>query len=962
MSSGKQTSFSYGEVAPIQKYKANEIYYANALEKLRNAFVRRTGGITNRQGTVFAKDMEEIIPADILSEWDESLFAEGEAPPIRTFQIESESAGLVEVTLVLDVDPLPIVPPAGYFTYRVYISNKPSQSAGVIYLKDKRQILEVELLYFKGWFIFTPSYGGRYDGPGSEIFAVGLRDSLISEWATSTVNVLTSIDYLSIFNAPFNNFPLVAVDGMSRATASPTLFTSVTYIVTAESTEGVEYQMDTLSTQNVDANGAPILPAAVNDLYYPSSEFTNYFRIDFGVGGPEPQLKRVNFYRAVGAGPDVSGHSFSLVGRVIPRRSQQYGYFSDNGISDPAISLPSDLSLMVNAALVTGQFALGSIKCAANYQERFFAGYLNTGNIPELKTGDIIATKIGSLQLARPPIVRPTDAFSFSVPALEASDVVALLSDKRLIAFTKQATYLIAGGGEQGIITAQEINPLRIAQEGCSETVRPRMLGSIGVFLNHAHNKLMAVIFNGEKGVQVAEISEFSSHLIDQSIIQMETLSSPLGDDYIFLLRSDGSVVAITLTSDGKTGFSVLSFRGGRVLSMYKARANRAVGRTVQDTDQVFETIAFYVVRNNFITLEYFDEKRDGADSPTMYADHALQFGGFLTRNGVRGYSHVYPDGGAWWNTGPLWDGKIVNTPYLNIELITDWLAGSKVLLRFNRPLAGRVNDQIVVEYFYEEGGNLKAFYLYPDWNTEVDNTGSGGVYTVEATASHDIPEQLRDVQSQANLTIGEKAALGSRWLIATDNWTDHINRLSYLYLSYKSDTIYDYNIQSYVDQDGSVELSVSAENVVMSSPLNPEGINIKLTKVAGIYLLDSFPQPVSGGYIGIPYISSLETLPIEPPDNRTLTDDQIIINKVGLALHETGRPYIGMAGRKVEDMVALVTRSNTDISVKDKLFSGHLAPIISSEWTFEGRIGIINVDPAPMNVMAIYPKGLSAD
>ena len=53
MSSGKQLAFSYGEVSKLLQYKVSATFYAQALAQAVNGIVRKTGGFSNRSGTVY---------------------------------------------------------------------------------------------------------------------------------------------------------------------------------------------------------------------------------------------------------------------------------------------------------------------------------------------------------------------------------------------------------------------------------------------------------------------------------------------------------------------------------------------------------------------------------------------------------------------------------------------------------------------------------------------------------------------------------------------------------------------------------------------------------------------------------------------------------------------------------------------------------------------------------------------
>ena len=50
MASGKQLSFAFGEVSPSLRFRVDASFYSQALSKLSNAYVRKSGGVSNRSG------------------------------------------------------------------------------------------------------------------------------------------------------------------------------------------------------------------------------------------------------------------------------------------------------------------------------------------------------------------------------------------------------------------------------------------------------------------------------------------------------------------------------------------------------------------------------------------------------------------------------------------------------------------------------------------------------------------------------------------------------------------------------------------------------------------------------------------------------------------------------------------------------------------------------------------------
>jgi hypothetical protein len=122
------------------------------------------------------------------------------------------------------------------------------------------------------------------------------------------------------------------------------------------------------------------------------------------------------------------------------------------------------------------------------------------------------------------------------------------------------------------------------------------------------------------------------------------------------------------------------------------------------------------------------------------------------------------------------------------------------------------------------------------------------------------------------------------------------------------------------------------------------------------------FPDYVSYGYAGLPYQSEFETLDLEAEGNRTLTDTRKIINAVGLGLMETRGGFAGMPEQTLQNMEPIVTRQDESLNVQTPNFNGHIVVHVPAEYSEPGRVNIKHVDPSPISILSVYPKGLAGD
>ena len=177
-------------------------------------------------------------------------------------------------------------------------------------------------------------------------------------------------------------------------------------------------------------------------------------------------------------------------------------------------------------------------------------------------------------------------------------------------------------------------------------------------------------------------------------------------------------------------------------------------------------------------------------------------------------------------------------------------------------------------------------------------------------------------------------------------------------------------------------QVSVFADNEVVSSPLaTDKRIDQTILTVDSEGTLE-LPRYFEWGLVGLPYSFEMESLQIEAQDHRTLIGGHIIINELGIALNNTREgvtvatiaeestdPLEGKSFRIMDENIRCRPQdperfidfcSDTD-SENNGTFSGIVVPQLQGVWSSGGRVRIANVDPTPVTVNAIYPKGISS-
>lgn len=910
MASGKQLSFAYGEVSPSLRYKSDAVSYSQGLGKLRNMYVRRAGGVSNRPGLEYVKNAitQLNIPAPggpmgikaftywaaLENEWRTVAytnfggssgvgFAQNDEPtpyytPIPT--LDGPAAGEVKFTLLND---------------RIFLCPEITRQV----LSSPTETIKCNLAITSG--LSAPNFM-------EPTFAQDVYESFDAPWDTEWWG------------------------------AAP--FMPVSYLVTATMKDGRELFVTEIVTTGYNPATWNPNTASGSPVYFPHANLTMNIDLTFLTGLGHKDTKAINLYRGAGAG-GIGNTYYKLSNKCLYDGSGSVR-FTDNGVEDPALTPPIDTSMLYRDK------ALRGVVAAAYYQQRLVMA-MKPNTTETIKSGDILVSKVGcSRQIAAPLVYSNTGAFQFSIPVNDGTPCIALLAMERLLAFTERGVYVIRGG-EQGVLTPTTVNPVSISAEGCSKTVEPKMSGRKGYFINNSHSKLMTVEFGIDVNVKVSEASIFSEHFLNEDIVQLEVIGGE--EDTVYLLRRDGKLVRITSSEDDTNGFALMETTG-YIESIYRGKAKRPFTRNSTDlvnSEKYYDVLMCYVIRNGYRTLERLNVRDDRHEEGMFFADSYTSFGYRLTDNGNEGYGRLNTAGALL----SLNTRINIQTPLSGI-----WTAGEVIKLRATTSLSSIISDSddCVVHFFYDElidGVMQESVLRYHVTNGSQAATGDA-TFSEEFSGyfDQDVPAVLRDVNAQT-LTTLQKKKLQTRCLRAFNGTSLNIGILSHAFaLPYSA-----------VAETSTVGVVVVADGVIISSPNNPNKNTLYVDKDAFGDSSVSFGDYYCFGYVGIPYTSEFETLDLEASDNRTLTDSQKLLNAVGVGFHETRGGFFGMQGRSLADMEEnYYSEDDVNFSVDTKNYNGHQTIHIPSEWNGPGRINIKQVDPAPMTILAVYPKGISGD
>lgn len=923
MATGKQTSFEYGEISPSLHYRSSAVSYSQGLGKLRNMFVRREGGVSNRPGFEFV----ELA----LSQY--KIPTPGGSPGVKAFVYWSpkqskwvtlEYASYDGDTWAIRMDGVEL-PINNFYGPEAYIKGPLPE--------------EIRFTPVKGDVFITPplEVANETVQPGAAVrfnFAVKEDPDLdVATGARLEYNYGTAVTL---------DIPTLTPSPISDALA-PLL--PVTYLFTGTYEDGQE--VDLMSVCTAEWNPPTF---AGHGPFYPHAQLSNGFKLTFTTTTPTvKRLRTVNMYRAAGAetnvvapnnvryGDQIKNLYYKMVAR-LPYDNSGVLTFSDYGPEDATLTPPRDVSRIDKQSYGIATLPyLNGARAAAYYQQRLCLA-MQPG-VAGFKSGDAWVSKIGAPKQLRMPIISMnTGAFEFSVPITDGSPLLFHLPMERLISFSERGVYIVRGG-EQGVLTPTSVNPLLISEEGCSTVVEPKMAGKRGYFINNSHTKLMAIRFSVDGNLDIAEASLYSNHLVsDQDIVQIEVLGG--GEDTVLLLRRDGKMVRITATDDGIHGFALIETEG-YIESIYRGKAKKTFIENQTNTamaDRYYDVLMAYVIRSGLRVLERINVRDDSATEGELFADSGVFFGYRLARNGNAGYKQILLNPATFPGL-PLVEGTLVN-----IEDTGGWEAGEATMIWSSELIPENGNysleNPFVLHFYYEdEEGKTKKLEFIIDLSSEAATGNADFPHSYTGYFEEAVPEVLRDVRNQTIEAL-KKIELQTRWLPA-------INRID-------EKLAIPFSV-------GKGPVSIMADGDVISSPLNPHKDKISIYRNADLNLQLDLGRYYAYGYFGVPYVSEFETLDIEADGPRTLTDSKKLVGSVGVGMMQTRGGFFGIPDKELLDMEES-EKISEEIGTLAGNFNGHKVVRFPTEWTRPGRVNIKQVDPAPMTILSVYPNGIAGD
>ena len=426
----------------------------------------------------------------------------------------------------------------------------------------------------------------------------------------------------------------------------------------------------------------------------------------------------------------------------------------------------------------------------------------------------------------------------------------------------------------------------------------------------------MAIDFIRDDQVEVSDISTIAEHLFEpRDIVDMATTAGAV--NILWMLKRDGTLISLSVSEEGVTGYATHKTEGfiesicSQLAEIDYQDGIPAVSGTSFDplfppNPELVPALFMTVIRSGVRVLEKLSYREDIILPAQMYADSAE----FVNR------------------ALPLDLKNALATPrfLLSTQIGVPFAAGQVVNLQdvdafydFTVLLAGSLLEETRFDFFFQgldfEGKPQRQFVRFIPTNV-VDASNIEGYFEEDPPASLDaVP--TRD------------------WEIAT-NVIRNLNRFI-----------------------GKGFLSVYADGEVLSSPLNPNRDDALFVDGSGFLHLPKF---VREAVIGYPYETIIETLDLETADARTFTDVGKLISSVGLGLYRTKGGFVGQSNKALTDMEEYLSREDENLEEPTREISGHIVVPFPAGWEKTGRVTIKQVDPLPMTVLAVYPRGMMGE
>lgn len=507
-----QRSFAGGELAPSFYANTNLGKYQTGLRTLRNFMIQRGGGVTNRPGTLFRKEVKDSTVQARLIEFcfsaTETYLMEFGNLYIRFYQLgvpvaPTANGGAVAWS-ALSFPPGTLATYLGntYYAYVTTGTTNPAATPAEWYLLPNPAIFEIPTPY-------TTAELPDLQFAQSENVMTFVHPAHVPYELTRQlppyINNSTAWTMLAVSFVPVTATPVSLAIG-AGGVAGPTTYWAVTALQGDPKEESLA-----------------VIASAINKVPTAAAPVSLTFSLP---GAVAPFL--ANIYRS------TDGATYGYVGS-----SSDGGSFSDVGtIPDFLHSFPTGRSVFNG----TDKYPAA----VTYYQQRRLFGRSNL--LPET---------VWASRTAQPRNFGVTfpllddDAVTFKMMGKKVNPVKHLLDLGRLIVLTEREEKLVEGD-DAGILRPDAVNPRKISSNGCNK-LRPIELDDSALYVQARGTKvrdLQPVKADSYFGsYQGTDLTIYAQHLFDgYTLVDWDFAQNP--HSVVWAARSDGVLLGLTYLRD----------------------------------------------------------------------------------------------------------------------------------------------------------------------------------------------------------------------------------------------------------------------------------------------------------------------------------------------------------------------------------------------------------------------------
>lgn len=926
-----QRSFASGELDPSLHSRVDQVRYGTGLKALRNAFVRKNGGVDGRAGTIYIAEgksrtkKHRHIPFQVSTSVKyQIVLGEEYIRFIKDDQLITDSTK--NISAITQASPGVITSAAHGFTngQEVAISGilGMTQLNGQNFFVDSATANTFRLTYRDGTIVNTTTFGAYVSGgTASRIYEISTP---YAEADLQTIHYSQSADVMNLTHQGYPPAELRRVSdtswlffyksfspsfvlinpwgGTATAGAIPIIY-AVTSISDTTGEESLPTIHDFVSITSItQASPAVVTTSAVHGhidneivkmVIPPGSGMTEldtrwfYIKVlsttTFSLIGEDSTS-----YTAYTAGGFANfGSQGALVALPTPAAPavltwgnatgvKQYNiYKSQSGSAFGIIGVSNGTSFKDEGfeanTLITFPFAVNPFRVAGDYPaiSAYVQQRLFFGNTIN-NPEDIWGSGIGQYNnFNRVSPSNDDEALQFKLAGEEVNPVRHIFNLGSLTMLSDVAEW-ICSGDQNGTLTPTNINPKQQSGNGASY-VKPVIIDFSAVYIQGQGE----IVRDFRADLQGGDLSAFSHHLYkNKKVVSMAYQKTP--NSIVWMALDDGSLVSMTYIREQQIiGFARHDFDGGFVEDVSAYRNT--------DEYEVFVTVRRTIDGQTRRYIERFFTRRIVDVIDNIFMDSALSYDGRNT-----GSRTMTISGGTTWGTN---------------ETLT--LTASTAFFT-----ADDVGNEI---HFYDEYGDLLFRF-------KIKAFSSTTVVTGKVTST--VPVSLRSV--------------------ATLVWARAVDQVSGLW-----------------HLEGEL-LSVFGDRFVVASPNNTEDNYPQALVTNGIITLTECYAVI---HAGLPFIVDIQTLPVDSAQGETLQNKNKLNQKVTGRFSDTRGVFIGTRAPTGSDLLAnlyeLKLREDENYDAPVTLLNGLAEINVDASWDKVGQVFIRQVDPLPISLDSVVSEGL---